>query len=154
MVGLIVETSAEITGCRWIRQARRSERFEHDSILPSQLDVFQPLSATKHVVRDVQHVVGLVIRLVNLQHSHVCVDRFGQPKPAYHTLHCTHSAVCDSARLRGDLVLNVPASQHRPPGVHRNSRLQLLLDSPLLTRHSLPYDLLHSKSPLSCFDCC
>jgi hypothetical protein len=135
--------------CR--RAVASPEGIEHHSIVAPQLDVFESLTATQYVVGDVQHVVGLVIWLVYLEHPDVGIDRFRQPDPADHSLNRAHSTVRDPARPNRQLVLDVAAPQHRPSIVHCHRSLQSPLNFPLLTCDSLSYHLLHSKSSFSCF---
>src|SRR5258708_24190348 len=115
----MVEARSEIAGRRWMRQAGLSKGMEHDSFLAPQLDTCKALTATQDVVGDVQHVVGLVIRLVNLEHIHVAVDPFGQPDPPHHSPYRTHPSMRDPPRLPADLLLDgaapPPSSTLLPP---------------------------------------
>ena len=51
------------------------------------LDVFQPGTATQHVVGQVQHVIGLMVGQVHLQQAQALVDLIDQAQPGHQPVH-------------------------------------------------------------------
>ena len=62
-----LESPGEVPGGRRIRDPLRTKRVEEDLVVSPQLDVLQSRAAAGDVVGDVEDMVGLVVRLVNLQ---------------------------------------------------------------------------------------
>lgn len=73
------DTPAEISGCCRVRDASRPEHVEIVLVVPQQLQVLQALPTREKVVRDVGHMVGLVVREMDLQQLHPPVDLTIQP---------------------------------------------------------------------------
>ena len=58
----------------------------------------------RHVVGQVQHVIGLVVRQVHLQQIQVGVDRLGQPEPGHQPVHRGDPAETGRVHVAADLV--------------------------------------------------
>ncbi len=109
-----LKTSAEVAGRRGIGNPPRPERVEIHFVVAPQLDVLQARAIAQRVVGQVQHVVALVIRQVNLQQLQAAVDRLGQTELADQQRHRAQAAIDHAARPLGQFVLDVAAGQHRP----------------------------------------
>ena len=74
-------------------------RVEKDAVLPAVLDVVERAPPTQHVVRDVQHVIGLVVRMMDFQEGDGIVDALRQPELLHHPVDRTDPAVRGRHRL-------------------------------------------------------
>ena len=74
----LVEAPAEVPGGGRVREALGPESVEEHRVASAQFDVLEPLSPAQGVVRDVEHMVGLEIGLVQLEEAERGVDLFGQ----------------------------------------------------------------------------
>ena len=79
MIEAGVEAPAEVPGGGRVGEALGPQPVEEDPVAAARLDVLQALPAAQRVVGDVQHVVGLVVGLVQLQQLQRRVDLAGQP---------------------------------------------------------------------------
>src|SRR5262249_1524242 len=71
------EAAAEIASRRWIGNAFGADGVEKDFVLERQFDVLNAGAAAQRVVGEVEDVIGLVIRQVNLQQVEPLVDGAG-----------------------------------------------------------------------------
>src|SRR5262249_40817835 len=69
-----VKTAAEVAGGGGIGNALGAEGVEEDSVVAAQLDVLQTVAVAQGVVGDVEHVIGLVVRQMDLEHMQASVD--------------------------------------------------------------------------------
>ena len=105
--------AAEVPGGGRVRDQVRAEGVHVRGVMPQPLDVLQPGPAAGHVVGQVQHVVGLVIRQVHLQQLQVGVDRLGQPEPGHQPMHGGDPAETGRVHVAADLVMHRTRGQHR-----------------------------------------
>ena len=102
-----IEASAEVPRRRRIGDAASADRVQVHCIVPQQLQVLEPSAAGEVVVRDVQDVIGLVVRPIHLQHIESLIDGLGEPESLGQQLHRTDAATGDRPRSVGKLVVNV-----------------------------------------------
>ena len=72
---MLIKPAAEVAGRCRIRDPTGSESIELALVVPQNLQVLQPCPAHQQVVGDVQHVVRLVVRQVDLQQMKTVIDR-------------------------------------------------------------------------------
>ncbi len=65
----------------------RAQRIHVRRVVAQPLDVLQPRAAAQHVVRQIEHVIRLVIRPMHLQKLQPFVDRFGEPELRDQSMH-------------------------------------------------------------------
>jgi len=108
-----VETTREVARRRRIRDEFGTQRIHIGRVMPQALDVLQPRAATQHVVGQIQHVVGLVIRQMRLQQLQRGVDRFRQAQFRHQRVHGGDTAVAHRLRPSPDLVVHSTRAKHR-----------------------------------------
>ena len=76
------EAAAEVSRRRRVGDALRAQRVEIALVVAQEFQVLQAIAAADHVIGDVQHVIALVVRQMNLQKVQVLIDRLDQADPA------------------------------------------------------------------------
>ena len=146
-----LEAAAEIAGRGRIGNAAGAEGVEEDFVVAAQFEVLQAGAVAQGVVGEVQHVVGLVIRQMDLEQVQAPVDGLGQAQLPDQQQHRADAAVSHAARALGDLDTGCCGRQHRPIAALRSFDLvQPLLDPPLAGRQLTAYLGVHSKSLRGC----
>ena len=107
-----MKAATEIAGRRRIGNPASVQRIEQGFILSPQFQIFQACAAAQRVVRQVQHVIRLVIRQMHFQQVQSPVDRFGQPQFAHQTVDRSDSAACRAGRPFGQFVMDVASPEH------------------------------------------
>ena len=107
------EAAAEVPGRRRVRDQVRTQGVHVRGVVAQPFDVFQPGATAQHVVRQVQHVIGLVVRQVHLQQMQPLVDPLGQPEPAHQSVHRRYPAEARRVHVGADLVAHLSRGQHR-----------------------------------------
>ncbi len=140
------ESSAKVAGRGGIRNAFGAQGVQIGLVLAAQLQVFQARPAAQRVVRQVQHVVPLVIRQMNLeQRRRWSISR--PPQAAHQLMHQPDAAAGRAHRSPGQLIFDVGGPQHGPREVVRIIELvQASRQSPLACRTALLDNPVHSKS--------
>ena len=138
---------AEVPRRRRIRDALCPQRIQIDLVVAQQLQIFQALATCKQVVRDVQHVIRLVVRKMDLQQMQPSIDLFDQSDLARQRMHRAQSPARHPPRAVGDLIVNPPRTEHRPPLGRPGSLPQSPLDPSLAFPKLQRSTGLHSKSP-------
>lgn len=108
-----IESSAKVACGRWVRNALRAECVQKDFVVPSNLDVFESLATAQDVVSDIEHVVGLMVRPVLLEHFHSLVDRIHEPCVLCHSISKADSSVANRSVPFGEFVANIFCLEHR-----------------------------------------
>src|SRR5271166_5032340 len=108
--------------------------------------MFQARAASQHIVRDVEHVVRLVVRQVELEQPHAPVDRVVQTDRFDESMDQPDSAGRNGPRALGQFVVNVAGGQRRAVAALIVMLVQPLLDPPLVSRQTLSYRSVHSKT--------
>jgi len=111
--------------------------------------VLEALTTCEQVVGDVQDVIRLVVRLVDLQQLHSVVDLVVQPHCLHHVVNQRHTACRDRSNSPRDLVRGSRTAQHRPAVVVAILVLPVepMLDPTLEQTEPFAYLALHSKRP-------
>ncbi len=127
-----IKTTAEIPGGRGVGDARRVECSQKRGVVAPPLDILQHLPAAHDVVGDVQHMVGLVIRHVQLEQVHPLVDLPSQSRFLDQLLNHADAAAVDPMHPLGQLVALRPPSQYWTTVVGLYSLGELIFDFLLL----------------------
>jgi len=145
----ILESPAEVTGCRRIRNRVGAKGVQVDLVVSAILQVLEAAPASQQVVGDVQNVVRLVVWPVTLQKMQVPIDFGGQADAMREGVNGTDAAACDCVDPARDLVADVARTKDRhiirslkPPKFP-----QPLFDSPSRRLDLRSDRLLHLKSP-------
>ena len=141
------ETTHEVAGRRWIGDRPCPERIQVHLVLAPLLEILQRLATAQDVVRDVQHVIRLVVGLVHLQHLQARVDRLDQSRPPRQQVHRSDPARAQTSHPIAALVLDIAAAEH---WFHRGAQVpppQPPLNPALATSLSLLFSCAHSKCP-------
>ena len=96
------------SGIRW-----RAKQVEIGLVLPPQFEIFQAGAAAQRVVGQVEHVVRLVIRQMDLEQMQPLVDRLGQTQLRDQLVDQPDAAVGRAARPPCQLVLRRAPADHR-----------------------------------------
>jgi hypothetical protein len=108
-----VESTTEIPGSRGVGDSFGSERVEIRFVISSEFKVFQASAAGENVVRDIQHVIRLGIRQVDLEYVDVLIDGLVEFEDFRHALNQPNPTSRDSLVSICDLVLDVRGGDHR-----------------------------------------
>jgi len=101
--------------------------------------------AAEDVVCEVEDVIGLVVRQVELEQMDVVVQRLDQPDLPGQQMHRPDAAAAYPPRPVGHLVMNVAGREHRPPRIGRRPCAEPTLNSFLALSQSLSCNGVHSK---------
>ena len=107
-----LEAATEISRRRRIGNPLRPQRVEIRFVVAFVFEVFQTRPIGQRVVGDVEHVIGLVIRKMDLQQFDVSIDRLDQSAFASQRVHQPDAAVTDRLSAIGEFELNVACSKH------------------------------------------
>jgi hypothetical protein len=77
------------------------------------IDILQPGTAAQHTVGQRQHVIGLVIRQMNLQQVQVGVNRPHQAQPGHQPVHREQPTKRRRLDVAANLVADLLRGQHR-----------------------------------------
>ena len=148
---LAAEAAAEIARGGGVGNGLRTDGVEERFVVAPQFDVLQTGSFAQRVDGEVEDVVRLVIRQVDVEQTDVPVDGLDQSGAMGDPEHQRNAAVSDAAAAVGQRVLE-SASVHDGPEEAGSLRVvfppprQPLLDRTLASLQSLPHPPLHSKS--------
>src|SRR6185369_7233116 len=101
------EAAAEIARRGGIGNALGADGVEEDLVLTAQFDVLDTGAAAQRVVREVENVIGLVIRQVNLEQAEPFVDGAGEADAMAQEVQRPDAAVSDAAATLGKFVMDV-----------------------------------------------
>ena len=107
------ETSTEIPGRGRVRDALGAESGQIDLVLAESLEVLEAVAASEHVERDVQDVIGLVVRQVELQQVQAPIDFIDQADPSRQLQHQADAAGDHPPSPVGHLVGDSNRPHHR-----------------------------------------
>ena len=111
--------------------------------------MFQARAAAEDVVGNIEHVIGFMIGLVNLEELQPLVNLCDEP-----ALPCEHVYGPDTARgqslgFLGQVILDVAGREHRVRLILPLDFSEPTLVFPLATPEFLSYSLVHSKCLLA-----
>jgi hypothetical protein len=144
----LAEAAAEIAGRGRVGDSLRAQSVEKDLVVATQLDVFQACAVAEGVVGQVEHVIRLVVRAMDLQEVQAAVDGLHEPDFPRQLMHHADAAHADGPHLVSQLHTDVAGCKHRPASI-LPCPLQSPLDPPLGFPQTILYPALHSKSSLS-----
>ena len=101
-----LETPAEVAGRGGVRDSLRPEGVGKDFVVAAQFDMFQALAAAEEVVGDVEHVIGFVVGLVNLQQVQPAVDGVDEPALPCEGVYRPDASAGQPAGLVGQVILS------------------------------------------------
>ncbi len=111
-VGL-AEAAAEVACRGRVRDQVRAQGVHVRRVMAQPLDVLQPRAAAQHVVGQVQHMIGLVVRQVHLQQLQPVIDLLDQPQLGDQPVHRGDPAEAGRVDVAADLVAHLARGQHR-----------------------------------------
>ncbi len=113
------EAPREVARRRRTRDQFRAQRIHVRRVVAQAVQILQPRAPAQQVVRDVKHVVRLVVRQASLQEVQPGVDLQPQPQPRHQPPHGADAPEAHRARPRPDLVVDRARREHglrpRPP---------------------------------------
>ncbi len=145
----LLEPPAKIAGRGGIGNTLGAEDVEINLVVAAQLDVLQAGSAAKDVVRNVEHVVGLVIGQVDLEQTQVAVDRLDEAGAPGKQVHGPDPALGQTASPIGQLVVDVAGGEHRGGLIAPFPRAKPVFNSALASGKLLTCNGVHSKCLLA-----
>ena len=110
MVGL--EAPAEITGRGRIWDAPGAEGVQEMDVVTAQLDVLQTIAIAQGVVSQIEHMIGFVIRQMNLEKLESFVDGVNEADASGQQVKGAHAAVGDAMHALSDFVMDVAGAEH------------------------------------------
>ena len=144
----LVKAPAEVTRGGWVGNPLRAQGVKEDLVVASQLDVLESRAVAQRVVSQVQHVIGLMVRTMDLQQMQVTVDGIDEADLAGQLMDQSNASNADGTHLVGEFHADVRCCEHGPTLIFSASR-QPLLDSLLGFPQTFLYTGLHSKSSVS-----
>jgi hypothetical protein len=140
------EATAEIAGGRRIGNTLSTEGVEVDFILATQFEVLQAGAVAQRVVGQVEYMIGLVVRQVNLEQVQFFIDGVDEADAPRQKMDGADATVRQAASAVGDLVMNVGGGEHRMVQVAESFLVEPAFDSALAVLQELVYLGIHSKS--------
>jgi hypothetical protein len=98
------------------------------------------------VVGEVEDVIRLVVRQVELEQVQAAVDGFGEPEFAHEEVQGADAAVSNAAAALAELVVDVAGGEHGFGAAAQVALVETFLDPALATCQLLAYPGVHSKS--------
>ena len=127
------EAATEISRRRRIGNRVGPEGVQEHLVVAPPLDVLQTSSLAQRVQRQIEHMVGFIIRTAALQNRQARVNRLDQPTLASHSQHQRHAAVHEGLSLVRQLRLQPRRAEHRRCPGHPADKASLARDlQPLL----------------------
>ena len=147
-----LEAAAEVAGRGRIGNARRAQGIEMVLVVAAQFDVLQTDAVAQGVVGEVEHVIGFVIRQVQLEQMQTLIDRFDQTTTPRQQMESANAAAGDAADLVRYFVMNVAGGQLRLEAEGEVFLIETTFDSTLATGEPATENDLHLKSFRDCDD--
>ena len=111
------ETRGEVADGRRSGYSDDAEPGGKARVLAWNPDIAERLTAAHRVVGDVQHVIGLVVWPMDLEHVQVLVDHPDEAGPLDQAMHRAHSAVGHRPRSIAEFVGGSPVRENRRSAV-------------------------------------
>ncbi len=147
--GILVEAANEVSGSGGVGDGSRAQRVQKRYVVAPDLDVIENGAAAEQVERDVENVIGILIRTRHLQDPEALVERAHEPDAIGEPHDSADAAAGDRAASLRELVGNAARGELRLTRFERlrapDQRRQPRRDLPLLSVESLTYALLHLK---------
>jgi hypothetical protein len=147
IVGLKAPT--EIAGRGWIRNASRAQSIEKDLVLAAQFQVLQAGAVTQGVVSQVEHVIRLVVRQMDLQQVQAFIDGIDQTDAPCQHVKSTNASMGYATRPLGHFIVDGAGRQHGLGATTVVVLVQPALETTLAIGQLSSYARIHSKSLLA-----
>ena len=144
-VGLC-KSSAEVASGGGIGDSACPESIEECFIVASEFDVLKACAVAERVVCDVENVVGLVVRQMDLEEVKSLVDGLRQTELMDEHVDGSDAAVSDRSVSVGHVIRDEAIGEDRPVGGGVLGLVESALDSRLVGAEPRAEDRLHSKS--------
>src|SRR5260370_283516 len=141
-----VKTATEIASRGRIGQATGAEGIEKDLVVAPQFQVLQASAVAQGVIRQVEHVIGLVVRQMDFQHVQTLVDGVDQADAPRQQVDGADAAMGDAVDPVADVIVNIPGGEHGLLVAADVRLVQATVNAALAVGQFSPYDLVHSKS--------
>jgi len=145
-----VEPAAEVAGRRRIGHPRRAQGVEIDLVVAKRLQVLQAVAAAQDVVGDVQHVIRLVVRQMDLEQTQFIVDRADQADLPRQQVDRADPADPGRAGPVGQVVADAPRGHDRPGRSAELPGAVAAFDAALASEPLFACTGIHSKRLLAC----
>ena len=142
---VVLEPPAKISGGGRVGNPPGAQGVHIDFVVAAKFQVFQACAAGQHVVGDVQHVVGLVIRQMHLEQFQVAIEGLDQADEKDHLMNGADPRAVQPARAVGHFIVNVARREHGLVLRAKNGIGQTILDSALASSQSFACSMVHSK---------
>jgi hypothetical protein len=109
-------------------------------------DVFQAGAVAQGIVGEVEDVIGLVVRQVDLEQVQAAVEGLGEAELAHQEVNGTNAPVADAPAAVADFIRDVAGSEHGLGRAAAVARVEAFLNPPLATGQLVAYRGVHSKS--------
>lgn len=90
----------------------RGQCVEIDLVVAAQFEILQTVAVAEGVVSQVEHVIGLVIRQMNLEQVQTPVNGVNQPELAGQQVKGSNAAVTHAVCSSGDFIMDVAGLEH------------------------------------------
>jgi hypothetical protein len=140
------EPPAEVARGGRVGNAAGAQGVEEDLVVAAEFDVLQAGALAQGVVGEVEHMIRLVKRQVDLEQAEAVVDGVDQADLPGQGVDDANAAVDESAAAVGDLVMNVAGGDRGPGAIAELGGVEAALDAPLAVGQSAGYGSCHSKS--------
>ena len=150
------ETTAEVPGRGRVRNSFGSQGIEVDLVIAPQFEVLDSLAAGEDIERNVQDVVGFVVRKMALEQMEVAVDLFDKLESLSHQKNGADAAGAEPPNAVGVFVVDIGRGHHGYGPLGHRGIIQSFLNSPstflenslLACRRFISESSSHSKAPL------
>jgi hypothetical protein len=144
-----LEAAAKVPGRGGVGNAAGPQGVQVRLVVAQQLQILQAAAPAHHVVGDVQHVVRLVVRQMDLEQVNPPVDQADQVDLAGQQVNGPDAAAADGPRAVGHVVVDVAGRQHRLGSCVKSAGPEPALDSALASKKLLACSKAHSKRLLA-----
>jgi hypothetical protein len=139
------EASAEVAGGGGVGNAGGAESVEVDLVVAAKFEVLEAGAFAEGVEGEVEDVVGLVVREMDLEEVKARVDGVDKSKAAGEEVEGADAAVGESASAAGDIVEDVGGGEDGLVEVLESSFVEAVEDSLLASLEFPAYLGVHSK---------
>src|SRR6202035_2246512 len=140
------KAATEVSRGGWVGEAPGAQGVQQDLVLAEEFQVLQARAAAQRQIGQRQHVVGFMVREMDIQQLQAPVQGVDEAEPAGQSMNEADAAAGDAAATLGDLVVNVAGSHHGLGATTQILLVQSALDPALAVGQLSSYAGFHSKS--------
>ena len=107
------EATAEVSGRGWVGNSLCAQGVEKDFVIAPQFNVLQSHAVAQRVVRQVQHVIRLMVGTMDFQQMHAAINGGHKADLSRQLMHQTNSTHADGTHLVGQFDADVGCGEHR-----------------------------------------